>query len=457
MNKFTKFLKKEKINFSLSPKNIEELSSCTFNWSKKPLAVIFPDNENQLELIVKSAFQNKINLHPISTGKNWGFGSSCVSRENSVIVDLSSFNQIKDYNKSLGTIKLGPGVTFAKLYKFLKLEGDLHICDPTGAGADTSLVGNYLQKGHGLTNYGDHIENLISIKGMDSKGSRFDTSQYVPDKYGKDITRFDSDFDLKDAIIIEIEIALMPKPQQHTMVVLHSDNVNFFKNIERLSNLKLDRFYSSTLLAANDYRMALSLAPMDKKLDLDISDLKEQFELPDWVVIFSLYENSFQILAAKKELLRFKFKSPNLKFIDAIEECDNDYLRSCFSLSIGHPVSSPKRLFRGKNLKLIDLPKKTFEKENCGFYWLTASIKAEEKDLSFFHTLVSDFMKFREIIPELNIFGKRERVLHAHIGFNFDLSCEDEAKKYQSYYNELSNLLKANKFLPHRVGIQDSL
>ena len=60
-------------------------------------------------------------IHPLSTGKNWGYGSSVPieGSKSNVILDLSSLDSITHFDKENGIVSLQPGVTQQHLFDYL--------------------------------------------------------------------------------------------------------------------------------------------------------------------------------------------------------------------------------------------------------------------------------------------------------------------------------------------------
>ena len=57
----------------------------------------------------------KVAVYPISSGRNWGYGSRVPAADGCVLLDLGRMNQIVDFNEELGYVTVEPGVTQAQL------------------------------------------------------------------------------------------------------------------------------------------------------------------------------------------------------------------------------------------------------------------------------------------------------------------------------------------------------
>jgi len=105
-----------------------------------------------------------VQLHPISCGKNWGYGDRCAVSDGQVIVDLGRMNRIVEVNSRLAYAVVEPGVTQGQMYQYL-VENDIPlVLDVTGAGPDASIVGNTLSRGFGHTPYGNHFTHTCGLE-----------------------------------------------------------------------------------------------------------------------------------------------------------------------------------------------------------------------------------------------------------------------------------------------------
>lgn len=123
--------------------------------------------------IVRIAARHRIRLHPVSTGRNWGYGGACPPSDHCVVLDLSRLNRIIAVDAELGTVTLEPGVTQGQLRAHLDQLGLPFMVPTTGAGTSTSLVGNALERGYGITPHADHFDAVIALEAVLPDGSLY--------------------------------------------------------------------------------------------------------------------------------------------------------------------------------------------------------------------------------------------------------------------------------------------
>ncbi len=111
---------------------------------------------------------------PISSGKNWGYGSRVPPRDG-VLVDLGRLNRIVDFSEELAYVTVEPGVTQRQLYQFLPERSSQLWMDATGASPDCSIVGNTMERGFGHTPMGDHCSNVCGLEVVLGSGDVIET------------------------------------------------------------------------------------------------------------------------------------------------------------------------------------------------------------------------------------------------------------------------------------------
>lgn len=123
-----------------------------------------PTCAEQVRHVVKIARRFSIPVYPISTGHNWGYGTSVPVRSSGAIVDLSSMKRIIEFDEELGVVTLEPGVTQGELSEYLRSRGLPFMVPVTGAGPSCSVLANALERGFGVTPMTDHFGAVISLK-----------------------------------------------------------------------------------------------------------------------------------------------------------------------------------------------------------------------------------------------------------------------------------------------------
>jgi 4-cresol dehydrogenase (hydroxylating) flavoprotein subunit len=255
-------------NFSAEPAVIENLARTTLPQpGTKPLGVVRPTNREQVQEIVKLAAAQKLPLYPISTGKNWGYGDACAPMAGCLIVDLSRMNRIIEVNTELAYAIVEPGVTQGQLAMYLQDHKIPLIMDCTGAGPDTSFIGNTLDRGFGHSPYGDRFAHTCSYEAVLSDGSLMTTGfggyphAQVQHLYkwglGPSLDGILSQSNV--GIVTRMTVWLMPKPESMEFFFITMKSPEDIGGlVEALRRLRLQGTMRSPVHCLNDRRLLAS-------------------------------------------------------------------------------------------------------------------------------------------------------------------------------------------------------
>ena len=136
-------------------------------------AALRPAQADSVAEIVRIAARHRVRLHPVSTGRNWGYGGAVPPSDDCVVLDLSRLNRIIAVDAELGTATLEPGVTQGQLRAHLDRLGLPFMVPTTGAGSSVGLVGNALERGYGITPHADHFAAVMALEAVLPDGSLY--------------------------------------------------------------------------------------------------------------------------------------------------------------------------------------------------------------------------------------------------------------------------------------------
>ncbi|QNT90486.1 FAD binding domain protein [Streptomyces griseofuscus] len=156
------------------PEDRAAAGRCTFP-APLPAAVLRPADAAQTRNCLRIAHRHGIRVHPVSTGRNWGYGSGCPPTDHTVVLRLARLDRILGHDEQLGLVTVEPGVTFGQLAGALRRRSS-HLLPPsTGAGGGTSVLANALQRGIGQGPYQDMASHLRRLEVVRPDGSRLST------------------------------------------------------------------------------------------------------------------------------------------------------------------------------------------------------------------------------------------------------------------------------------------
>ncbi|MBS0306326.1 MAG: FAD-binding oxidoreductase [Proteobacteria bacterium] len=125
---------------------------------------------------VRIALAHGVAFSPVSTGRNWGYGTALPAADDCVLLDLSELRRIVHFDAEMGVVTVEPGVTQGALSEFLSAGSHPFMVPTTGAGPDCSLVGNALERGFGITPHADHFAAVTDIEAVLADGTVYRTA-----------------------------------------------------------------------------------------------------------------------------------------------------------------------------------------------------------------------------------------------------------------------------------------
>lgn len=291
--------------------------------AKMPYAFIYPQTTEQVQILVNLASQYKVKLWTYSTGKNWGYLNTSNS-EDSVVVLLTKMNKIIQVDHELAYAIIEPGVTYEALNRYLK-ENNLKLWTDSPGGPPTgSVIGNALDRGVGVTKYGDHYAHLCGYEvvladgtvihtGIGNKKAGDGAAHLYKWGVGPYIEGLFSQSNY--GIVTKAGIWLMREPKDYALVSMNiKDDESLVKCLNTTRELMLSGIIQETGRFSNSVAiMTLITQAINEGLDLNKAITKEQLEeakkkycVPGWTGSFGIYGQNPMVKSAcqlaKKEL-----------------------------------------------------------------------------------------------------------------------------------------------------------
>ena len=283
-----------------------------------PSAVVMPNSVEQIQQLLKIANAHRIPFWPISTGRNFGYGSALPATRGQVVLDLKRLDRIVAVDPEMCTALVEPGVTYQQLYDYLA-ERNLPLwIDPPGPGPLVSLVGNTLERGGGNTPYGDHFEFACGMEVVLADGQVLRTGMgALPGSNSWQCFKFgfgpylDGMFTQSNfGIVTKLGVWLMPRPAGHrTLLVQYDDEADLAKAVDTIRPLRMGGVIANTGVVGNAAIALTGVGPRSQFYQGQGAIPKEvvltaarKFGIAAWNMTFSLYGTEEQI-------------APNLKIV----------------------------------------------------------------------------------------------------------------------------------------------
>jgi 4-cresol dehydrogenase (hydroxylating) flavoprotein subunit len=237
--------------------------------SRRIPAVLFPENKEQVQEVVRIANQFCAALYPISCGKNWGLGTRLPVRDGTIIVDLSRMNRVIEVNTHHGYAIIEPGVTQRQLNDYLTRNQIPLILNVTGSSSRTSIIGNALDRGVGY--FSTRAESLSGMEVVLGSGEILKTGfSHYPAAKTHHIYRHgvgpsvDGLFSQSNfGIVVSAGIDLISKPEMFSGLAIslyREENLPEF--IDRFAALRRDGVIQTVAHIAERNRTLATLGPL---------------------------------------------------------------------------------------------------------------------------------------------------------------------------------------------------
>ena len=443
----------------------------------------------------------KFTIYPISTGLNWGYGTSQPPECNRkvVILDLSALTKI-EFDEDLGLVTLEPGVTQQLLSDFFISKGDNFMVPVTGAGPSCSIVGNAVERGYGITPYTDHFAAVTAIQGYwanarsySSAVNELDASQNkTADKTFKwglgpylDGLFTQSNF----GIVTQMTIRVAKKPQKFISFIIQvPDDKDLEKAIPLIGQVL--REYEGIVGSINlmDKRRVLSMFaenpnPGEHKVmsSADIDKLSKAQQTPSWTIMGSIYGSKGVAKVAKSEIKSiFKTLPCRQIYSDspifpignaAINAMPSFFFKLLPILSlVKHQLTSFERgkeimlgrpnnialklaYWRYQNSKQFPADDLSPGRDGCGLLWYAPLITMKPKVMREYVNYIRTICPKFNIEPLITFTNLKHDCVDSTIPILFDLSNPDAVKDAHNCLKELVVEGVKLGYIPYRLNI----
>jgi len=479
--------------FSTDPIVQDRLARTTLpEEGSRPLGIIRPANREQVQQIVRLAAAHKTPLYPISTGKNWGYGDACAPLEGCLILDLSRMNRILEVNSKLAYAVVEPGVTQGQLSNYLRQNKIPLIMDCTGAGPETSLMGNALDRGFGHSPYGDRFGNSCNYEVVLSDGSLLSTGfGAYPNAQAQHVYKWgvgpsiDGLFTQSNlGIVTRLTLWLMPQPEslEYFFITLKTPEA-ISGLVEVLRQLRLQGMVRSTVHCLNERRLVASRAqyPWDQadgKQALEkqhpelLDKLCRQYGIPAWAALGVVMGSRVMTAAARRSIQKGLKGLPGLDRVLFLTEKQFTWLNRGASVMKWIIPNHPLLKSLGEARVGMDMLTGTPSFDTLkGAHWRARKEPGPAQDaldsgsgliwispvLPMMGESVSDLTRLAE--PLFHQFGfeyqvtlslTTERALSAIMSICFDKSSREESARAKACSEKLMDVLMNAGYVPYR-------
>lgn len=232
----------------------------------QPAGVLIATTVEQVQRVLAICNRYAIPVWPISTGRNFGYGSAAPATAGQMVLDLRRMNRILEVDAEMGTALVEPGVTNQQLQDYLDEHRLPFWLSFPGSGPIVGPVGNTLDRGVGNNRYGEHSAHFCGMEvvladgqvvrtGMGGvKGSK--TWQNYRWGYGPWLDGLFCQSNL--GVVTKMGFWLMAKPETNLMVITaFPDEEAFAKGVDAARRLRLQGVIENCVGGGSLYGIAM--------------------------------------------------------------------------------------------------------------------------------------------------------------------------------------------------------
>ena len=470
----------------------ERYGICTTAVEREIAAALQPASVEEIPPLLGIARRHGIPLYPISTGHNWGYGTSLPVIDGCVVLDLSGLNRIVELNPLLGVVTVEPGVTQQNLFDHLERERLPFLVPTTGAGPDCSIVGNALERGYGITPYADHFGAVTAVEAILPDGRVYRSA--LTEMGGLEVDQafkwgigpyLDGLFAQGNfGIVTRMTIALAPRPERITafLFAFEDDGVEAAvagvqQVLRRLGGI------AGSINLMNARRVLAMMGPNPESLTGSdgilpaevIATMARRSGVGAWTGFGALYGTAGVVKAAQRVVRtilkpatsRLNFITPSMA--SRLSRVLNQvaWLRDGGLARKSRTLAASLQLVAGRPsqvalplayLKSSERPDPTAKldpaRDGCGLIWYPPLVPMMPERVTRYAAMVERICSAHGIEPLITLTSLSDRCFDSSIPLVFKRSDEKAVERAQSCYLALLEAGRQEGFIPYRLGVQ---
>jgi 4-cresol dehydrogenase (hydroxylating) flavoprotein subunit len=458
----------------------------------RPVAVVQPATREEVQQIVRMSAANTLPVYPISTGKNWGYGDACAPLPGCLLLDLSRMNRILEVNIELAYAVVEPGVTQGQLFTHLEKTQTPLMMDCTGAGPDTSLIGNTLERGFGHSPYGDRFACSCNYEVVLPDGSLLTTGfGGYPNARAQHLYKWGVGPSLDGlltqsnlGIVTRMTIWLMPKPEsiEYFFVGLKTPEA-IGGLVEALRRLRLQGTVRSTVHCFNERRMLAGrmrypwnevdgTQALEKQRPELLHRLCRELGVPSWGASGILFGSRHETAAARRNIQKELSDLPGLDRLTFLDEKRFQWanrlagflrllvpnhtlarhlplVRLAMDLLAGRPSYETLKGGHWRARQDPDLREDPLDSRS-GLIWIAPVLPMTKQAVRELTTLVEPIFHEFGFEYQMTLSCTTDRALAGIISISFDKDSLGETARAEQCSKKLLDVLLTQGFVPYR-------
>jgi glycolate dehydrogenase FAD-linked subunit len=189
-----------------------------------PMVVALPETEEQVQQILKTCAELRVPVVPRGAGT--GLSGGALPSGDGVLLSLAKFMRVLRIDPRARIAVVQPGVRNALISEIAAPYGLYYAPDPSSQIACT-IGGNVAENSGGVhcLKYGLTVHNVLRVRGFTIAGEPVEFGSEAPDAPGYDLLALSVGSEGMLAVITEVSVKLLPKPQCARVIMASFDDV----------------------------------------------------------------------------------------------------------------------------------------------------------------------------------------------------------------------------------------
>ena len=210
-----------------------------------PDSVVFPENIEQVQQILRYANENKIPV--VARGAGTNLVGACIPKRGGIIINFTKMDKILDINKTNMTATVQPGVIVGILQDKVKEVGLFFPPDPSNLRVST-IGGAIAQSAGGAKTfkYGTTKDYILGLKVVLANGELLEVgANTIKNATGYHLEQLFIGSEGTLGIVVEATLKLIPQPETTRVIMAYFDNVELAT--QSVTKMMTSNIYPSTI------------------------------------------------------------------------------------------------------------------------------------------------------------------------------------------------------------------